>query len=384
MKRIAVWAAVSLAAVCAVAPLTARADTDVYVGVNLGSVQEFYQPLQAHGVWIQTANYGQCWRPAYVGAGWRPYTNGSWVWTNYGWYWTTTEPWGWATYHYGRWVLDSYYGWVWVPDVEWAPSWVSWREGGGYIGWAPMPPRCSWGNGGYFVYREDWIAPSWFVYIGIGNFCRPITPRYCVPHHHVHHQTVNITNIKQVNNIVINNGPSVERVRRENRQHMREANLNRVVAGGMADVERRVPPAMQERQKNQERTGGYAGGRPQTTTPPPTRVSRRDLPDHGGFTAPIKVKEIPSNNKPAQRPVVIRPQPERREVNNLRQPAEYPVVPSRAQAPKKQMPPSRVERPQRGAPVAVPAQPTEQQQVQQSKDQRGGESKRVGRGNRGN
>jgi uncharacterized protein YraI len=34
----------------------------------------------------------------------RPYTVGRWVFTDrYGWMWASSEPFGWATYHYGRW-----------------------------------------------------------------------------------------------------------------------------------------------------------------------------------------------------------------------------------------------------------------------------------------
>jgi hypothetical protein len=32
-------------------------------------------------------------------------------------------------------------GWGWVPGTMWGPAWVSWRSGGGYAGWAPLPPR---------------------------------------------------------------------------------------------------------------------------------------------------------------------------------------------------------------------------------------------------
>jgi hypothetical protein len=54
--------------------------------------------------------------------------------------WVSDEPWGWATYHYGRWANVDGTGWVWVPGYQWAPAWVSWRYGGGYAGWAPLPP----------------------------------------------------------------------------------------------------------------------------------------------------------------------------------------------------------------------------------------------------
>ncbi len=60
------------------------------------------------------------------------------------------EEFGWATYHYGRWVNHDDYGWVWIPGTEWAPSWVDWRFGGGFVGWAPMGPA------GYVVPEERW------------------------------------------------------------------------------------------------------------------------------------------------------------------------------------------------------------------------------------
>ena len=75
-----------------------------------------------------------------MAVGWRPYTQGHWVDTDYGWTWISDEPWGWATYHYGRWLADQEYGWLWVPGNQWGPAWVSFQQGGGYVGWAPLPP----------------------------------------------------------------------------------------------------------------------------------------------------------------------------------------------------------------------------------------------------
>jgi hypothetical protein len=77
-----------------------------------------------------------------VAAGWRPYTEGQWVWTDeFGWTWVSDEPWGWATYHYGRWYFDPIYGWSWVPGRVWAPAWVSWRQSTDHMIWAPLPPE---------------------------------------------------------------------------------------------------------------------------------------------------------------------------------------------------------------------------------------------------
>lgn len=105
----------------------------------------FYVSLSSHGSWAQNAQFGWVWYPRHRPLHWRPYTVGRWAWTDYGdWLWISDEPFGWATYHYGRWYLDPVYGWAWIPGRVWAPAWVSWRVGGGYIGWSPLSPWGYW------------------------------------------------------------------------------------------------------------------------------------------------------------------------------------------------------------------------------------------------
>ncbi|MEW6701929.1 MAG: DUF6600 domain-containing protein, partial [Bacteroidota bacterium] len=103
----------------------------------------FYSSLRPYGEWIQIDNDLVVWRPHGIHNRWRPYSDGRWSWTSHGWYWDSYEPFGWATYHYGRWYYDNYYGWIWIPGYEWGPSWVEWRYGSDYIGWAPLPPYAS-------------------------------------------------------------------------------------------------------------------------------------------------------------------------------------------------------------------------------------------------
>ena len=115
----------------------------------------FYMSLSSYGSWVQNAQFGWVWYPTHRDRYWRPYTVGSWAWTDYGeWMWVSDEPFGWATYHYGRWFLDPFYGWVWLPGRVWAPAWVSWRDGGDYIGWSPLGPWGYW-DSGRNCYR-DW------------------------------------------------------------------------------------------------------------------------------------------------------------------------------------------------------------------------------------
>jgi len=100
----------------------------------------FYYQLLPYGQWIEINNNLYAWKPDRVSWNWKPYSIGRWAWTSYGWYWNSYEPFGWATYHYGRWFYDDYYGWIWIPDYQWAPAWVEWRYNNNYIGWAPLPP----------------------------------------------------------------------------------------------------------------------------------------------------------------------------------------------------------------------------------------------------
>ena len=101
--------------------------------------QQFYDDLSPYGDWVDYQNYGYVWVPAEQG--FRPYyNNGHWIYTTYGWTWVSNYNWGWAPFHYGRWLYDDAYGWMWVPGYQWAPAWVSWRGGGDYYGWAPLGP----------------------------------------------------------------------------------------------------------------------------------------------------------------------------------------------------------------------------------------------------
>ena len=89
----------------------------------------FYTELSPYGEWVRHPYYGWVWFPRHVRAGWRPYSDGRWVESDYGWTWVSYEPFGWATYHYGRWAWDRYVGWLWVPGTDWGPAWVAWQQG---------------------------------------------------------------------------------------------------------------------------------------------------------------------------------------------------------------------------------------------------------------
>jgi len=192
------------------------ADLEVGASVQIHAKAEFDAPLAAHGNWVQVGPYGRCWRPARVGLEWRPYCSGEWVWTDCGWYWSADEPWAWACYHYGGWVYDSSVGWVWVPDVVWAPAWVSWRVGGGHIGWAPLGPP------GFGIAIHP--RPELFVFVGAAKFGGPVrSSTLIVNNSAIIKQTTVIGGMKREphnlgnstsQHVMANQGPSVEMVQK--------------------------------------------------------------------------------------------------------------------------------------------------------------------------
>jgi hypothetical protein len=113
-------------------------------GYDPQAYQQFESELSPYGSWVDDGTYGRVWIPqaSLVGDDFFPYgTGGQWSNTDYGWTWVSDYSWGWAPFHYGRWVTVGGYGWCWVPGRNWGPGWVTWRAGGGYAGWAPLPPH---------------------------------------------------------------------------------------------------------------------------------------------------------------------------------------------------------------------------------------------------
>lgn len=108
-----------------------------------------YEDLDENGDWSPDPSYGNVWYP-HVAAGWAPYRQGHWAWIDpWGWTWVDDEPWGYAPFHYGRWLsIRGRWGWVpGPPEVRpvYAPALVVFVGGGpggnGNMGWFPLGPR---------------------------------------------------------------------------------------------------------------------------------------------------------------------------------------------------------------------------------------------------
>lgn len=212
----------------------ARADSGI-------TFQDFYDALTPDGDWVEIDDYGYCWRP-FVDDHWRPYTDGQWVYTDAGYTWFSNEPWGWATYHYGRWTKVKSWGWVWVPGYEWGPAWVSWRTGDDYIGWAALPPEAVWepstGFGAY-VDVDYGIGPDWYSFCPVVYFGAPRLRTVCLPWRNnitIINLTVNITRIRNVNNVIINDGPDITLINRRAETPIRRVRLEREANPDVAEL----------------------------------------------------------------------------------------------------------------------------------------------------
>ncbi len=220
--------------------------------------QTFYNDLSSQGNWVQTDNYGYVWQPNEQDPDWRPYSAGHWVYTEEGWTWVAddSEPWGWATYHYGRWANLDGYGWVWVPGYTWAPAWVSWRYGGGYCGWAPLPPDTfvgiDFGGVGLgFHIGGDCdtaygIGPGYYNFISVGYL-----GSRDYRHHYVdrNNNFTIINNTRNVTNIMVNNqrgagrfsrvsvgGPSIATINAQSSTPVQRVHLERSNRPGNASL----------------------------------------------------------------------------------------------------------------------------------------------------
>lgn len=183
-----------------------------------------YEDLDQYGGWRPTREYGTVWFPHVQNTNWAPYRYGHWDWiAPWGWTWIDDEPWGFAPFHYGRWINDQgSWGWVPCPPQRttyygndygggvydrgeyvrpvYAPALVAWVGGSGFavsvgsggggqsIGWFPLAPR-------------EVYVPSY-----------PASRRY-VENVNVTNTTVNTTVVNTVyNNTTVNNNTTTNTV----------------------------------------------------------------------------------------------------------------------------------------------------------------------------
>lgn len=292
MKNLMRSFAIGLGGILWLSALNAKADVSVFASVHISAEADFHAPLAAHGAWVEVDSFGRCWRPGGVVVGWQPYCHGHWVWTDCGWYWVSDEPWAWACYHYGHWFRHHRHGWIWRPGIEWAPAWVSWRVGGGYVGWAPLPPRV-----GLFARAPE---PTFF-FVQAGRFHEPVRPSTVIVNNTtIIKQTKVINNIKQETRTFGDSGPRKVMINEgPGRVEIDKATGNKVRAVSIQEAVRRTPApasvehrAIESKGKEKSRASARdADGSPTTIERKPERADKsgvspkqsppdRGTPDH--------------------------------------------------------------------------------------------------------
>lgn len=154
---------VALVPMAVIARSASAQEVDVYADADPAALSDFHATLDPVGGWADDDVYGTVWvpNPTVVGPDFAPYaTGGHWV---YGddYTWVSDYDWGWAPFHYGRWVNIEGRGWSWIAGRQYAPAWVSWgvgEPGVGYVAWGPAPPEFFW-RGGVAVPLAIPLAP---------------------------------------------------------------------------------------------------------------------------------------------------------------------------------------------------------------------------------
>lgn len=205
-----------------------------FINIKAGNVSfnYFYSTLSPHGEWISLDYDLVVWRPNSVHYDWKPYSVGRWAWTNEGWYWDSYEPFGWAVYHYGRWHYDDYYGWVWVPDYEWAPSWVEWRYNDNYLGWAPLPPYAYFRTGIGISFSTNWNQHHrHWSFVSYDNFCHNNVNIYIVNNsnnYRIFNTTKYRTNYYADGGRIINRGIDKDYIENRSGRSIKRTDISRV------------------------------------------------------------------------------------------------------------------------------------------------------------
>ena len=161
------------------------------------------EDLDEYGAWRPTPGYGTVWYPHAVAANWAPYHDGHWAYiAPWGYTWVDDSPWGYAPFHYGRWIsVDGAWGWVPAPPRQesvayvravYAPALVAWIGAGAGIAWFALGPR--------EVYVPSYPVSRGYVdAINVSNTTVNSTTVNNIYNTTIVNNTVNVTNVTYVN-----------------------------------------------------------------------------------------------------------------------------------------------------------------------------------------
>lgn len=264
-----------------------------------------YEDLEAYGSWVVLPEYGECWRPLRVHAGWAPYRFGRWSWVApWGWTWIDDEPWGFAPFHYGRWTYLSG-TWFWVPGAiglrpVYAPALVVFLGGedwgfsfgvGDGVGWFPLGPR------------EIYIPPYGASRVYIQNINITYVKNVDIEHFDVRHGRYKNRSVEGAVTVVPRQ--AFVRAQRVDRAAITvgQAELGRAPVKGMD------PSLSPERESVPGREAGKAAPRP----PQAVRNRRAATPSEGRLPERTMGAPFTYGEQQAQPPARVLPTPDRKQ-----------------------------------------------------------------------
>jgi hypothetical protein len=335
------------------APPAARADVAVSIGF-------FHQQLTPYGSWVVAGSYGNAWVPGGVAAGWSPYVDGQWLYTDYGWTWVSNDPWGDIPYHYGTWAYVSPYGWVWVPGTVWAPAWVTWAYTDDYIGWAPVPPSFAFSIGGYFA-GPVVVAQSRYCFVPARQFVGvPIQTVRVAPQQNsvIFRRATKVTSFPVTNGIVRTAGLPAQRVEKATGRPIERVSIDRartqptsVERAGLQKA-KNIPVVAPERERAQaikaepsakaEKSGKSAKAQPR----PEREVKAQPAPPSEAKAQPQarpeREAQPPERSAEVQRKSAEPKSAEHKPAQAKPKPSKEPKEPEHRQAQRPQPPPEQV------------------------------------------
>lgn len=137
---------------------------DQRYGGDISPLMIGLRDLDSYGSWSVSSDYGRVWFPSAVAVDWAPYRFGRWAWVQpWGWTWVDDAPWGFAPFHYGRWVrFGGRWGWCpgeYVQRPIYAPALVAFFGGNGWSVTVGGAPTFSWVPLGW---NEPYVP--WYTY----------------------------------------------------------------------------------------------------------------------------------------------------------------------------------------------------------------------------
>jgi uncharacterized protein DUF6600 len=165
------------------APPMPTGEPDAYADTDPSALTDFRSALDAYGQWVDDPLYGTVWvpSPSLVGSDFTPYvSDGYWAYDD-DYVWVSNYAWGWAPFHYGRWIYARSASWEWIPGRTYGGAWVSWRYSSalGLVGWSPLTPTWGW-HGGVAVGLGS-VPPAQVAVVGERDlFARSLTSHLVV------------------------------------------------------------------------------------------------------------------------------------------------------------------------------------------------------------